>query len=269
MVKIMKFYLQKNINEKDFLELKEIIIKNKMKVHEFYHIPFSDEYPELDFTEPFFIYAASNVTDKVISAYNSFAGVFAHSEDINIRNFFTNTPEKMWSNPIFMGSLKDIPALEDKEYFLRPLIDNKWFAGTVLKYSDLVDWIIKLKNIDIDMNTEILIADILYPRKEYRMFYVKNEIVTTSQYRENMETFVKNGSPIECQNFALDFIEKNKDVLPNSFVIDVAQSEDKIGIIEINSINNSGFYGVDKELLIKSLAKVCINKNKNYHNLKM
>mgnify|MGYP003458775792 FL=1 len=150
----MKFYIQKNISEKDVNELVEIFEKKNISYELFYHIPFDDSYPEIDKNQSAFVYAASFVTDKVIEDHKDFSGVFAHTKDINLENFFKKSPELMWNKPLYMGEFKNF-TLNEEEIFIRPLIDSKWLAGTVLTKQEYEDWKIKLQNIDFDFSESI------------------------------------------------------------------------------------------------------------------
>ena len=49
----------------------------------------------------------------------------------------------MWNKPIFMGQFKDFKI--NNEIFIRPLIDSKWLAGTVMEVDGINDWKEKLK----------------------------------------------------------------------------------------------------------------------------
>lgn len=67
------------------------------------------------------------------------------------------------------------------------------------------------------------------------------------------EAVKENVSPDEVIYFAAEFY--NKTDLPISCVIYIGVTGNKIGVIEVNSINNSGFYSIDKDKLIMSLSR--------------
>lgn len=250
----MKFYIQKNISEKDVNELVNVFEKNKLNYELFYHIPFDNSYPEIDKNQNAFVYAASSVTDKIIEDNQEFSGVFAHTKEINLSNFFKNSAEIMWSKPIYMGAFKDF-KLEEKEVFIRPLIDSKWIAGTVLTAKEYEEWKQKLVNIEFDFNELIFVSKVNTPKDEYRLFFVNQEFSTGSQYKKNYESFKSRNVPKDILDLAILFLDKNKQILPKSFVVDVGINENHKGIIEVNGINNAGFYDIDKEKLIFDLIK--------------
>ncbi len=251
----MKFYIQKNISEKDVNELVEIFEKKNISYELFYHIPFDDSYPEIDKNQSAFVYAASFVTDKVIEDHKDFSGVFAHTKDINLENFFKKSPELMWNKPLYMGPFKDF-ILSEKEIFIRPLIDSKWIAGMVLNEEEYDDWKKKLENIDFDFNEPIFVSKVNIPKDEYRLFFVQGIFSTGSQYKKDYEGYKNQNVPLHVIKLAEKFVEKNKSQLPLSFVVDIGMDENRLGVIEVNGINNAGFYLVDKEKLIEDLLKV-------------
>lgn len=249
----MKFYIQENISEKDLNELVNVFKKHDFNYELFYHIPFDNSYPNIDKNQNSFVYAASFVTDKVIEDNEEFSGVFAHTKDINLSDFFKTSSEIMWNSPIYMGAFKDF-KLEEEEVFIRPLIDSKWLAGTVLTAKEYNEWKQKLINIEFDFNELIFVSKVNPPKDEYRLFFVNQKFSTGSQYRKNYETFKNIDVPNDVVDLAMTFLDKNKEILPKSFVIDIGINDNHKGIIEVNGINNAGFYDIDKEKLILDLV---------------
>lgn len=250
----MKFYIQKNISEKDVNELVSIFKKNSIEYELFYHIPFDDTYPKIDKTKKSFFYAASSVTDKVFNDNQEFSGVFAHTKNISLAHFFNVSPDLMWNKPLYMGPFKDF-KLTEKEIFIRPLIDSKWLAGMVIDEIEYHEWKQKLENIDFDFNESIFVSKVNAPKDEYRLFFVNGKFSTGSQYKRDFESYKNNKVPESAIQLAEKFTQRNKEYLPISFVVDIGVNKDRIGVIEVNGINNAGFYEIDKEKLIFDLMK--------------
>lgn len=250
----MKFYIQKNISEKDVNELVEILNKNKLSYELFYHIPFDDSYPQIDKEQHAFVYGASSVTDKVYKDLGVAGGVFAHTNEISLKPFFENTPSLMWNEPLFMGKFQDF-KIGNEAIFIRPLIDSKWLAGTVMEVNEFDEWKEKLKKIDFDFSEEIFVSHLNQPESEYRLFFVNRKFSTGSQYKKNFELYKNRMVPDYIIEKAEDFVSKNQNYLPMSFVVDVGQKQEKVGIIEVNGINNAGFYEIDKEKLLLDLCE--------------
>jgi hypothetical protein len=86
------------------------------------------------------------------------------------------------------------------------------------------------------------------------LFFVNKNFSTGSQYKKNFELYKNNYVPNDIIDMANNFVEKNTNFLPISFVVDVGADECNLGVIEVNGINNAGFYAIDKEKLIIDLS---------------
>jgi len=257
----MHFIIQENINQDDFNSLIEAINDQGFTYESFFHIPFDTSYPELPSHSGVFVYAASSVTDAIYNDHEDFKGVYNHTSQINIHNFYKNTAGLMWSPRANQCTLADVLLLplSDDKIFVRPAIDNKLFSGQVCTQTEFIEMARKMIAAEpLYANEEIFIGGVNYPEEEYRLFIVDGDIVASSLYRLNGEVKKLEGSTNEVNKLALEFYKKNyrSGYLPLSCVIDVGYSfgENKIGVIEVNCINNSGFYGIIKADLVKALA---------------
>ncbi len=152
--------------------------------------------------------------------------------------------------------------------FLRPVNDSKHFSGKVFTSEEFYDWKRKVCVLEHDygnsMNGDTIIQ--ACPPKEiyaeYRFWVVNGKIVTKSQYK--VGDVVKYSDVVDNRfdNFVRARI---KEWSPHkAFVIDVAQvppnpfeqgrwAEDDIKIVEINTLNSSGFYAGDMMKLVMAL----------------
>lgn len=253
----MHFVIQSNINEYDLKSLIDAIVNQGHTFETFFHIPFDTSYPNLDNTrEDLFVYAASSVTDQIFEDYQYLMkGVCNHTKSININKLYDKASDLMWSNRIYQGTLKSLVDLDlDCDLFVRPEIDNKLFSGMVCDSLELCNMAKRMIDADGDLAFEkVFVADVKIPMLEYRLFIVGDEVVTSSKYRENGIVITEHDSPQDVKDISLEFYKRVGMRIP--CVIDVAVSENDIGVIEVNSIHNSGFYDIDKEKLISSLAK--------------
>lgn len=253
----MHFILQQNINENDLKSLIDAIEKEGHTYETFFHIPFDTSYPNLEnTTEDLFVYAASSVTDQIFDDYEyRMMGVCNHTKSININKLYDKASDLMWSNRIYQGTLESLIDLDlDCELFVRPEIDDKLFSGMVCDSLELCDMAKRMIEADSHLSYEkVFVAEVNMPMIEYRLFIVGDEVVTSSKYRENGIVITEHDSPQNVKDIALEFYKRVGMRIP--CVIDVAVSENDIGVIEVNSIHNSGFYAIDKEKLIRALAK--------------
>lgn len=260
------WYLQENIHKKDLEELINAILTNGMTYETFFHIPFDNQYPSLNLNDPLFVYSASLVTDQIYNDHNKFAGVFAHTDNISLEQIFSQNNQHMWSEAKFFGTLEQLSHLnlEIEEFFIRPVLDDKSFAGEIMTKSEFLTWYNKLDNTVIDKKTlKVMVAPLNYPKHEYRLCMIEGKYITGSLYKNHMRAEMSREVPLEIINFAEEFLTKVD--LPEAVIIDVGLSENRIGIIEANGINNSGFYLMDKEKYVKAINNLLIKKyNTNY-----
>lgn len=149
--------------------------------------------------------------------------------------------------------------------FIRPLDDSKVFAGQVIEGSDFANWHDQVLAIQDDfstltMSTKILIASTKEIKAEYRFFVVDSQVVTGSLYRQHNRTKKERiKSNHRAWSFAADMVNRWKP--GKHFVIDVCQMpDDSWKIVEINSLNSSGFYNCDSSKIVNGLHE-WMNKN--------
>jgi hypothetical protein len=195
------------------------------------------------------------IESKVSATYPIFDPGSIGDQLININKLYDKASDLMWSNRIYQGTLESLIDLDlDCELFVRPEIDDKLFSGMVCDSLELCDMAKRMIEADRHLAYEkVFVAEVNMPMIEYRLFIVGDEVVTSSKYRENGIVITEHDSPQNVKDIALEFYKRVGMRIP--CVIDVAVSENDIGVIEVNSIHNSGFYAIDKEKLIRALAK--------------
>lgn len=257
----MHFIIQYNINKQDYKELIESIESQGHTFESFFHIPFDTSYPTLSDREDIFVYAASSVTDNIRKNYFYYKGVFNHTSNINLINYYANSVELMWSKCKFIGKISEFLKLEVdfEDVFSRPVLDNKLFSGQVCSHSELINMFKLMVKVDEKLNDEmIFIGEVDQPEYEYRLFMIDGEVAASSKYRVDGFVYPTEGCPDEVKEFAVNFNSVN--ILPKACVIDIGTKGNKIGVIEVNSIHNSGFYHCNKNDIISALAKFIENK---------
>ena len=157
-------------------------------------------------------------------------------------------------------------VVDDKEeqFFIRPVKDDKTFAGHLITYEQLRIWqkkVIKLKDTytSLDENTEILISPVEEIYKEYRFFIVDKEIATYSLYKLGDRVVARNDFIDEdLKQFVISRIEEYAP--DRAFVIDIADTPNGYKIIEVNCINSSGFYACDINAMVEALENMKFNQ---------
>lgn len=147
--------------------------------------------------------------------------------------------------------------------FIRPINDSKAFNGGVYQPEEWNDWVKKADSLaDIDCQ----VSSVKEIWAEYRFFVVGEDIVTGSQYKRGGETYFSADIDRHIWAYALGvagsdfclFPSGNFDGKPKwrpapAFTLDICETSDGMKIVEINTINSSGFYMADVPKLVFAL----------------
>lgn len=144
---------------------------------------------------------------------------------------------------------------EDEEWFIRPIHDLKQFSGTVAQVGDIKNWMSSPKsgNFSFGDETEIAISPVLKLYSEARFFVVDGKVVDGSYYRMGGRLI----SSHITQQEVLDAAQEKADGwLPHPCcVMDIADTDDGLKVIEFNTINSSGFYDHDVKKIVTAMTE--------------
>lgn len=186
-----------------------------------------------------------------------------------LRPFVNETP---WHPYLLNGAdarfvtLKDIPAeltRDDRDWFIRPVADNKEMAGTVMSTAEIIsmaEQVIKLKKKEIPRgslrhDTELMLTTPIRIMKEWRLWVVGGRIVTWSLYKEGSRVVYRH----EIDDDALAFAQRMADLNPrysDAYVIDICRTADGLKLLETNNINSAGFYVADLTKMIEAIESL-------------
>lgn len=144
----------------------------------------------------------------------------------------------------------------DGDFFIRPNLDSKSFAGTIMKAEGFNDWRKDLLDIKsyttIPMDTEVVIAPLQTIWAEYRCIMIDGKYVTGSRYKTGQTVAY---SPDVGQRI-IDFAnERAKEFCPRiAFTLDIADTPDGLKVIETNAISSSGFYAIDMNIFVGEIT---------------
>lgn len=144
---------------------------------------------------------------------------------------------------------------EEENWFIRPARDLKEFTGTVSQVGDIKSWMSSPSsgNFSFGEDTEIVLAPVKTLFSESRFFVVDRKVVSGSYYRMGGRMHSKQIH----QQEVLDYAQRKADKwLPHDCcVMDLADTEDGIKVIEFNTINGSGFYDHDIPVIVKAMTE--------------
>lgn len=155
-----------------------------------------------------------------------------------------------------ISSLADAVPLSG-EFFIRPILDNKAFAGEVMTAEDLAEFRAGVASVADEPDTTVRLTDMVAVAPlvsiaaEYRFFVVKGKVVTGSRYK--LGTVVQ-GS-LEIPNEVAAFAQRAADQwIPNdACALDVAETSEGLRVIEVNSANSAGFYACDVREFVRAV----------------
>ncbi len=152
------------------------------------------------------------------------------------------------------------------EMFVRPVHDSKTFSGEVIASENMAAWKAKVLPISNDgfstlaSDTVVMYAAPKDIELEARFFVVAGKVITGSSYRslgrQIMYQCVENNNPLLRP--ALDFAQEMTDLWSpaDAFVLDIGQVNGRYKVVEINCINNAGFYASNMGTVIKAIENM-------------
>lgn len=142
-------------------------------------------------------------------------------------------------------------------FFIRPVLDNKSFAGTVMTWNELEQFragvasIADEKDATLRLADRVVMAPLIAIRAEYRLFVIGGEVAAASRYKVGDRVESSRQVPADVIAFARRAVEHWR---PNdAFTIDIAETDAGLKVIELNSANSAGFYACDVGRIIDAV----------------
>lgn len=161
----------------------------------------------------------------------------------------------------------DSVAFQRRPFFLRPVHDTKAFTGFVCDWGYYEEWLASVKRLPetadpvndplgvnlLDLATPVMACQKLDIHSETRVWVVGGRVVTASGYKTG--TLKRYTPPNSVPGYITGFAQdRANEWCPNdAFVLDVAETDMGLRIVEINNLNSAGFYLGDMGALVRSL----------------
>ena len=257
---MINWILQRNLTKPDILKKIQDALSEEDETFETIEvIPFSNQLPPPKNTNSFnIIYGSTTFMINAFNDANYQQGVFYHPDKFQMSNYVRHWGTHILNHDgklITLGKLHEVESDLDKKWFIRPNHDGKEFSGRVNTFEELVNWskkIIDLHLPDLNETTEIWIAEPQLIEKEWRIFIVDDNIISSSRYMLHGEL---NESDSDIPNEMIDYVEKRiKEYhLDEVYVMDIAEVNQQFKIIECNCFNGTGFYKHNIEKVIQAV----------------
>ena len=260
----MKFAVQYNLMNEDSLQkITAALLKHDIP-HVFVGIiPFSREITANEPIEGTEYLPYGSTTLTVESQLLGWRGQYFDPETFRTEAYLPHHPTMLNNTaPYTVASgieyLWSLPANE--LVFTRPTEDLKSYSGQVLEAAECAAWLESALDSgssgasQLCPTTPIIIAP---PRKiqaEWRWFIVGGKVVDGSMYRRNGELYKQHVDPVTDAKMIEEAQAVADKWLPHPCcVMDLALVDDELVLLEYNTINSSGFYDHDVDLIIKAL----------------
>lgn len=182
---------------------------------------------EMDLTQQHFVCGSYQLARAVEKIQPSATFLL---EDYTFKDWYKIFGKENMLNPDVQFARPGEIIWTDEEMFVRPLMDTKSFNGGVYN-----------KNM-LTVDVECVVALIQKIQKEFRFFVIGGKIIGKSQYKMNGELFPSSMVDSDAIAFAEEMIKLFD--FPG-YVIDIASTNGKCSVVELNCFNASGFYEID------------------------
>lgn len=165
-----------------------------------------------------------------------------------------------WGDHMLNSGSRVVPIRQvvlDAPSFVRPIHDTKAFTAKVYSpeefhaWKTAVDALGDMPDEAFDRNSHVQVSPPREIHAEYRFWIVKGRVVTSSLYKRGDTVTYSRDVPDLFTGFATEMVSAWQP--HDAFVIDVADTPVGPKIVEINTLNASGFYAADVQRLVISL----------------
>jgi hypothetical protein len=136
-----------------------------------------------------------------------------------------------------------------KTVFVRPDADSKKFDGGIRSPEELTNLLMILPD-DIG----VVSASPLEIEAEYRVFIIGSEVVAASQYRKNGSAALDGFIPNQVIDLAIEADTRWRP--KEAYVLDIAKSGSRYGIIEANCITAARYYNGNPRAIVTGLCRL-------------
>jgi hypothetical protein len=146
-----------------------------------------------------------------------------------------------------------------KLFFIRPVDDSKCFAGHVSSWGQYRVWRDRVMALGADNgstvtgDTLVIVSQVREIHREWRTWVVDSEVVTASLYKERGRAKYVQCVDERIVRFVQSFLGGGRWEPARAYVIDVAETDDGLSILECNNINAAGWYAADVQKLVVAI----------------
>jgi len=149
----------------------------------------------------------------------------------------------------------DLDSINLTDFFARPTKDTKSFTGKIYSFKEWKEYQENVLSIGnhplLNKDTDVQISTIKPIQQEIRVWIVKGEVITASQYKLGDQVLYSSNVDSAVIDYCKEMIKIFQ--LNDAFVMDICLTNNEYKIIECNCLNCAGFYQADLQKLLFSL----------------
>lgn len=191
--------------------------------------------------DDYLFYAVKNIKLK--------KGVFLAPEFFNVNCYM-----KIWKNRYLNWDAKFVKSKDISgivpPFFIRPMQDNKYIDGQVVSSRIMLR---EIQSMFVKESNQIFcVSSVKKLGREWRAIIVQNKVISVCRYAINSETSV---SSVDVPDKVMSFIRENCQIIgaPIAWVMDVAEYQNELFILECNIFNASNFYDCDRIEIVSAV----------------
>lgn len=213
--------------------------------------------PDLDVAEPAVVVGSVSLARHAVrKGWKPGAWLGRRSEDdFAYDSYIQALGAEMLNADAKIVPFSDLLAHDFGRFFVRPLTDDKLFAGTVLDRAEAAEWHERIRGADstwtITPQTPIVVSAVKPIRNETRFVIVDGAVVAGSLYRRGPT--VVYSPEVEPRILAYAKGMAAGWTPDRVCVMDVADTPDGPKIIEFNTFNSAGWYACDVSEIVQAI----------------
>lgn len=197
--------------------------------------------------------------DKVLQRLQVKPGSFTN-DNFDMTVIQKEMGEELLNPDFLIGELHEL-APEWDAFFIRPTGNTKLFGGMVVTKEQFHEWQERESHSDSAYHGQLLmISELQEIQAEYRFFVVDGKVITGSSYKVNGKLNTTLAPSDAVATYAQMMVERF--ALADAFVIDVAETNKGMRVVEYNNLNTAGLYQCDEVAIVSALHRYMNSKTK-------
>lgn len=266
---IVKWLVQDDVFRENLGPLLSALDSNNSPYYVYKYIPFSRELETpLDADPCVLAYGSLNLIKIIQRTKPWIPGSWCNFEAFRCLNYYAHYGKYLLNKDYAIVPLGELIRQKDELYerfgdplFVRPDKGDKPFTGhSIAHYEFNSQTRFLLDQPAASPELTVIVSSFKKITREWRFIVSGDRVVTGSLYilnddfRDRVHTLCESG---EAFDFAQS-VAKDKWKPDPMFSVDVAETPDGLGLLEINSFSCSGFYAADKNKIVQEANRVAV-----------